>query len=70
MPDGMSRNALVHFPAGRQKVIAILDEPRVGEVVNSDFMSRSWIPERVKLQPGAHRGEQFLCEIWVTRVPA
>jgi hypothetical protein len=69
MPDGTSRNALVHFPAGGRKVIAVLDEPRIGEAVNSDLMSKGWIPEKVKLRDGAHRGEEFQCEIWVTRAP-
>ncbi len=63
-------DALVHFPAGGSKVIAVLAEPKIGEEVSSDLMSKGWIPEKVKLHPGAHRGEQFQCEIWVTRAPA
>ena len=63
-------DALVHFPAGGRKVIAVLDEPKIGEEVSSDLMSRGWISEKVKLQEGAHRGEHFDYEIWVTRAPA
>jgi hypothetical protein len=65
-----SWNALVHFPAGGSKVIAVLDEPKIGEEVNSNLMSKGWIPERVKLHGGELRGHEFQCEIWVTRAPA
>ena len=64
-----SWNALVHFPAGGRKVIAVLNKPKIGEEVSSDLMSKGWISEKVKLHQGAHRGEQFQCEIWVTRAP-
>ena len=62
-------DALVHFPAGGRKVIAVLDEPKIGEEVSSDLMSKGWISEKVKLHNGVDRGELFQCEIWVTRAP-
>ena len=70
MPSGPSWNALVHFPAGGSKVIAVLDEPRIGEEVNSDLMSKGWISQKVTPHHGEHRGEEFLFEIWVARAPA
>jgi hypothetical protein len=64
-----SWSALVHFPAGGRKVIAVLDEPKIGEEVSSNLMSKGWIPEKVKLHEGELRGQEFQCEIWVTRAP-
>ena len=63
-------DTLVHFPADKRKVIAVLAEPKIGEEVRSDLISKGWIPEKVKFHQGTHRDEQFQCEIWVTRAPA
>ena len=70
MPFRRDWSALVHYPAGGQKVVPILGDPRRGEVARSEVISQGWIYEKVKPRGGAYMGEPFEFEVWITRAEA